>query len=119
MVTITDGVSTFQADMMPLEFTRATRSILHEVLGREDPDVVFMPSSSRSGVLQLQLPTLAAAVACAAVHATAQVLTLTNPDHPEADMSYVLGDGDLRVAVDPVGRVKGLLDVPFRQVGSA
>lgn len=117
MVTVASGATTFQADMMPLEFTRATRAILHEVLGRQDPDVVFRPASSRSGVLVLVLPTLAAAVACANAHATSQVWTLTNPVHPEANMSYVATD-DMTVTVDPVGRVKGHLSIPFRQVNS-
>lgn len=115
MVTITSGATTVTAHRLAAEHTRPVRNVLHEVLGRTDPDVVRRPASTRSGQLQLMLPTYADAVALEQLHVNAWSLQLVDADHPDDNMLYVVS-GDMSVSLDPGTGVRGLLTVPFREV---
>lgn len=93
-----------------------TRSKVHVILGRRDPDVTFRPSGMRSGNLPLVFASAADAWAAVAVLVVPQQLTLTDPDQPHINMVFVVGEGEIAPRLDDETRSVWLLDVPFQEV---
>lgn len=88
-------------------------NIVHQVLGRADPDVTLRPASLRTGTLTLTFATAVDAADARRHHAAGGVFTLTSSTVPEANMSYVL--------TDTLGAVQGkagewTLTVDFHEV---
>lgn len=98
------------------EASRRARSLVHEVLGRPDPDITLRPAGVRSGTLRLLFATGAEAAAAASVFATAQTLTITDPDVAQVSMSFVVAEGDIVVQLDPETRRLWMLSAPFQEV---
>jgi len=95
--------------------TRTPRTILHEILGREDDSVTFRPASLRKGTLSLVFASEAAARTAAEILAIPQVLTLSDPDITIA-MTFVVADGDFGIELDDQTRGVWILSVPFREI---
>lgn len=93
-----------------------TRTLVHDILGRPDPDVTFRPAGMRAGTLPLVFADRAAAWAAAAVLVRGEVFTYDDPDLPEVGMAFVVGPGELTPRLDDETRDVWLLDVPFREV---
>lgn len=92
------------------------RSIVHTILGRSDPDVTFRPAGMRTGVLSFVFAARASAWAAVAVLRVPQVLTLTDADVPEVNMSFVVAPGQLRPTLDPETRAVWIVEVPYAEV---
>ena len=117
MATITDGVSTITPDLiLGWRSTRTSRTVLHTVIGKPDPDVTLRPSGLRAGVLRLFFLTSDDAHAAEALHTTAAVLHLdADPEQPDLSMAYVTaGPVDYAAATDE-GR-HWTLDVTYQEV---
>jgi len=115
LVTITSGATSVVVHRLDRSHDRPVRNVLHEILGRTDPDVVRRPAATRAGQLQLMLPSYGDEVALEQLHADAWSLQLVDDEHPAANMQYVVS-GDMAVSLDPASGVRGLLTVPFREV---
>lgn len=117
MSTITHSTGTITPRLiLGWEATRPARSLVHEVLGRADPDITLRPAGVRSGTLRLLFTTGAEASAAAAVFAIAQTLTITDPDVAQVGMSFVVAEGDIVAQLDPETRRLWTLDVAFQEV---
>ena len=67
-------------------------NIVHQVLGRTDPDVTLRPAGLRTGTLTLTFRTAAEGDDARRQHATGTVFTLTSSDVDVVNMRYVLAD---------------------------
>lgn len=95
---------------------REARSIVHTIMGREDPDVTMRPSSLQQGTLTLVFATGAAAAAAAATLNLLRVFTLSDSDVPEVNMSFVVANGRARRRLDSSTRKVWIVEVPFSEV---
>lgn len=91
------------------------RTIVHTILGREDPDITFRPAGLRSGTLPLEFASEVDAWAAIAVFRTPQVLTLANSNVPSMNMTFVVAAGEIRPELDTT-RTRWTLYVPFQEV---
>lgn len=98
------------------EAAREARTIVHNIIGRADPDITLRPVGLRTGTLTLVFATGAAAKSAEAALAFPQVLALSDPDVPEVAMSFVVAGGDLAPKLDLDTQTVWLLDVPFQEV---
>lgn len=98
------------------ESERETRTIVHTIIGREDPDITLRPAGLRTGTLTLVFATGAQATAAEIVLSFPQLLALADPDVPEVAMSFVVPPGRLAAKLDPESRRTWLLEVPFQEV---
>lgn len=98
------------------EGSSEVRSIVHTVLGREDPDITFRPAGLRRGTLLLVFADGASANAAAAVLRIPQQFTLSDEDVPEVGMDFVVAGGDVRQTLDPETRTVWIVTVPFQEV---
>jgi hypothetical protein len=97
------------------EARRETRSVLHNVIGRVDPDVTLLPATLRTGTLRLLYDNEAAAAEAEAMHAQAQVFTFRDDDLSTVGMKYVLSGGLLRTLDDPT-RAAWTVAADFQEV---
>lgn len=115
MLTLTSGSTVLTPfDVLGWSSHREARSVVHQPIAREDPDVTLRPPTLRSGTMRLLFPDYADAVACEAAHAVAGVWLLD--DDLLGQMRYVVGDGDLTLAsLDDHGGGWSV-EVPYREV---
>lgn len=79
--------------------TRAPRTVVHDVLGRTDPEVTYRPAATRSGDLTYLFNNLSDAQRCESMHSSGVVLTLS--DETTGTMRYVVsGDVALNTETD-------------------
>lgn len=97
------------------EASRRVRTIVHDILGRSDPDVTFRPAGLRAGKLTLVFADGAAAADAEATLRLTQVFTLTNPDVPQVGMSFVVADGEITMSINET-RKSWTVEVPFQEV---
>lgn len=100
------------------EATSEARTIVHTILGREDPDITLRPPGLRTGALTLVFATGAAAASAEAVLRFPQVLELSDTDAPNVAMSFVVATGDIAPKLDPETRRVWTLTVPFQEVST-
>lgn len=91
-----------------------TRSLVHTILGRPDPDVTLRPTGMRRGALTLVFADGAAAYSARAILAVPQLLTLANPDVAQVSMPFVVAGGELGDVLGAAG--EWTLTVPFQEV---
>ncbi|OJU42016.1 MAG: hypothetical protein BGN97_04480 [Microbacterium sp. 69-10] len=92
--------------------TDEPRTIVHEILGRETPDVTLRPAAPRSGTLRLLFPDAASAEVARKFHRAAAVFT-TVSTLAWVPAAYVPAGG-IRTAQQE-GR-RWVLEVPFQEV---
>ena len=92
---------------------RNARSIVHDVLGRADPDVTIRPASLRSGMLRMSFNSAASSLAAENAHATGQSFTVVSPVAGVA-MRYVVAGGQIERSYSDAG--EWVLMVPFQEV---
>jgi hypothetical protein len=116
--TLTDGTTTVAAIFaLTHEASRESRNVIHNIIGRPDPDVSLAPAGLRTGTLQLLFPALADALACESLAASGVPLTYTDTEQPSSGMRFVL-TGTVRRTLDPQARKRWTVDVPFQEVSA-
>lgn len=116
MTTLSNGTDTITPILVNgYDTSREARTIVHDILGREDPDVTLRPAGTRRGTLELVFDDEASAAAAVTAHAAAGVWTLTEVDVPTIAMQYVVVDGDLGRRLDET-RAAWLVTIPYREV---
>lgn len=98
------------------EATRPARSVVHEVLGRSDPDVTLRPAGTRRGTLRLVFAAEADAADASVVLGRGEVFTFADPDRGTLGMSFVVADGDVSLSLDDETRDVWIVLVPFVEV---
>lgn len=118
--TFTDGTTTVSPiQVNGYETARASRNIVHVIIGRADPDVSIQPAGLRRGTLELLFGNPVDAEACSDLHAESAVFTYTDSDVPGVSMRYVLQDGaDLETALDSDAGISWVVKVPYQEVAS-
>jgi hypothetical protein len=91
MALITAGSTTLAPDVVSeLSTQRESRSNVHVVLGRPDPDITLRPASLRTGRLQMVFADEAESLTAEQLHSSGVVLALASPERPSLDMSYIV-----------------------------
>lgn len=119
VVPLTSTLSTLNGSSVPLMLiqfagARTAQHIVHEILGRSDPDVTFMPTQTRAGTLTFLYESLDAVAAARDLLALPGPVTLTQTDMPALSMTFVVV-GDLEVAPDQQDPYLWTIAVPFRE----
>jgi hypothetical protein len=117
VTTITDGTAEVSVHLvMGWRQGRPSRNVIHEVPGREDPDVILHPSGLRQGTMTLLLADLATGLAAEDMHAAGAVMTL-NYDTLPAPMGYVVQEGAVvDLELDPATLSRSILTIPYQEV---
>lgn len=117
METITDGTTTITPELvLGYETAQEGRTIVHDILGRPDPDVSLAPTTTRAGTLELFFATADDAEQARVMHTQAAVFTYTATDNPTTSMRYVVAGGGLRVSLDDRTRRRWTVSVAYREV---
>lgn len=118
MTTISDGTTTITPLLVTgYESTRQSRNVIHDIIGREDPEVTLRVAGLRTGTLEMLVSTLANALALEALHTPGVVMTLADVDLPGLNMDYVTS-GDIGVQLDDETRDRWLVTVDYQEVAS-
>lgn len=88
---LTLGASTLTPTALS-EYTsdQAGGAILHEILGRRDPDVTFRPSNLRTGSFVLDFPTEAASASARVALSAAGGWTLAHSERTSVNMRFIV-----------------------------
>lgn len=112
-ITHASGVITPTA-LQGWEAAAPARSIVHDIMGRPDPDITKRPTGLRRGTLTLVFASGQAAYAARAVLAVTQPLTLAHDSIAQVGMLFVVAGGDLG---DVLGAAnEWTLSVPFQEI---
>ena len=118
MTTLSNGPTVITPHLvLGWDSARESRTHVHPVLGRPDPEVTVRPAALRAGTLRLFFLTYAEAAAAEAAHAEAGVWDLdATPDTPGLVGRYVVA-GPLALRTDGEAHARWLLEVGFQEVG--
>lgn len=116
-------MSTFNngtADFAPLlvtgfEASRASRTVIHSIIGTNAVAVALQPSDLRSGTLTTLWSSFGAAALFEAALGEATVWTFTDVDVPDVNMTFVVSGG-ITLALDEETRDLALVSVEFQEV---
>lgn len=96
----TQGSDTYTPDAVEVFMTeRESRNIVHNVIGRANPDITLRPAGLRTGTLSVVFRDELDALAFDDAHAVGAVFTYDSGSRPTLSMTYV-----------PVGRLTRELD---------
>lgn len=117
MTTLTHSTGSLMVFVNGYEATREARTIVHPILNRSEPDITLRPAGLRTGTLTLLIAEQADAVSAFGILSVPQVFTITDPDTPAIDMSFVTPEGGtIGIALDPETQDAWILTVPFAEV---
>ncbi|WP_217584865.1 hypothetical protein [Microbacterium sp. GbtcB4] len=119
MTTITHTAGTITPELIDgYQASRTTRSIVHDILNRPNPDITFRPAGLRRGEFRCLFMDQADALSAYAALSVPQVLSISDADVPAIDMSFVIGpEGEqLDIELDDDTRSAWWIVVPFVEV---
>lgn len=115
MTTITDGVTTVEPLLvLGWSGTRPLRSVVHQLLGRTDPDVTLRASGVRTGSLEVLCADAASMQEIVDLHAAATVLTISDDVATFVDMTYVVA-GEIAFGLHEF-RNRWVVTIPYQEV---
>ena len=98
--------------------TAKSKNVVHDVIGRADPDVSILPGGYRTGTLKLVFADESQSRICERLHLYASApLTITDDDLSTAAMTYVVS-GSVARALDEDSRTAWVVSVDFQEVQS-
>jgi hypothetical protein len=113
--TISDGLETLTATLMTgYAVKRATRNVIHRVLGANAPAVSLREGALRSGTIPLLFESEAIARAAVAMLASDAELTLTDTDRTAIGMTFVVS-GDVELELEDETRNAWLVRFDFEE----
>jgi hypothetical protein len=114
--TITDSISSFSPDLvMEYSTEKQSRNVIHNVIGKAEPDVTLELDGLRIGTLRLFFESKENA--WVAYEALGQVATweLTDTDTPEINMNFVR-EGRMTMTLDSVSRRRWIIEMDYQEV---
>lgn len=116
--TISNGTDTLTPKLINgWEATREARTIVHDILGTNEPAVTLRPQGHRTGKLEIVVGTDASlAASIESMLCAGDLLTLASTERPTLGMSFVVA-GDVVTRLDDTRQV-WLIDAEFREVAS-
>jgi hypothetical protein len=116
MTTISNGTTTITPRLvLGYAARQQSRNVVHEVIGRRDPDVTLRPAGTRTGTLRLLFLTEAAAASAFDDLGSADVWTLLDADVSTIGMAFVV-DGQMEVSLDDRTITRWTVSVEYREV---
>lgn len=116
MTEITDGVDTITPHTVTgYEADAEVRHVVHQIIGRDEDDISLVPASLRVGALECLCVSKADAWALHALLVEPGTFALTDDDHDELAMSFVV-DGRVRITLEDETRALWLVEFGFREV---
>ncbi|WP_294947692.1 hypothetical protein [uncultured Microbacterium sp.] len=118
---ITSGATVIAPTMiLGYESSRPTRTLIHDVPGRSDPDATLRPAGLRKGRMTLGFAGPSAesdSASAESVLAGAVAFVLTSPDRASVSMRFVLPDGGaLSRVLDPETRDAWMVEFDWQEV---
>lgn len=113
---VTDGTTTLYPDVVDgWEASRQSQNIVHQILGRANPDVTIRPPMLRTGTLRMVFGAEADAAEAVSVHAAADTCSLVSTDRDEIDMTYVTS-GRIGISLDDATRDVWVVEIDYQEV---
>jgi hypothetical protein len=103
--------------VMGYKTARASGNVVHEILGRTDPDVTLRAAALRTGTLEFLFASHADAQAAEAILAGVGVITLADSDLPDIGMRFVLS-GTLEMELEQTSRTAWTVTADYTEVAS-
>lgn len=110
----TDSLTITPTLVSDYDSSREGRNVIHQIIGRADPDVTLRPASLRTGRLEAIFADEAASLAAAAALATTETATLSDPA-TSVNMTFVLGPSGVQRMPDP-SRTVWVLTIDYVEV---
>lgn len=95
---------------------RASRNIIHDIIGQAGPAVSLRPTGLRTGQLTLIYDDAALAAAAVALLARSAVFTLTDDELTLAGMRFVLAPGQITNTINPATLRHWTITAPFQEL---
>lgn len=109
------GDTTSPLLVLGYEASRRSRNTTRDLLSG-DIAVVMNSPRPRSGTLELLYDVEGDAFAAVNIHAQETTFTLETDDRVSVGMTYVLGEGDVTIALDDETRDAWVVSVPFQEI---
>ena len=110
-----DATTITPTQVLGYKTIRASRNLLHPIIGRPDVDVTLRPAALRSGTLSLGFADRAEAWAAVGIHALPGRFTLIDPAVPEVDMTYVVA-GPIAPELEDQSRELWIVSIDYQEV---
>lgn len=104
--------------IMSISVGRGARNVVHDILGKTEPDVTLRSASLRSGTIEMGFagPTSEADSQKALdIHARGVVLTLVNAERATASMAYI-ASGRIERELDDTTRNDWIVRIDYQEV---
>lgn len=97
------------------ESAQDTRNVVHDILGRQNPDVTLRAAKLRTGTLRTLWSTVADAETCRNLHSDVGTFTITTTDVALASMTYVVS-GSITATLDEDSSELWTVEIEFQEV---
>lgn len=101
--------------LLEYEAEVASNNIVHNIIGKGDPDVSLADDSTKLGTLHLFFDTKADAWAAFNALRDTSVWTLNDTDHPELDMDFTRRER-MKIRLDSVSRRRWIVEMDYQEI---
>lgn len=101
--------------LLEYETEVASNNIIHNIIGKADPDVSLAADATRMGTLHLFFDTKADAWAAFDALRDLSVWTLNDTDHPEIDMDFTRRER-MKIRLDSVSRRRWIVEMDYQEI---
>jgi hypothetical protein len=102
--------------ILPTKYTIPSRTVVHEILNRTDPEFTLAPPSSRAGTLEIFAPTFADANAIVELHSAPGTVLWSSTDYPQVFSMHYVVVGDIAAEQSDVSVLRWVVRVGYRKV---
>lgn len=116
MATITSGVLSFNPTLITAwETTQESRNVVHNIIGRTDPDVTLLKAATRTGTLEMLFTSATGAETARGILANGAVFTITDSEFWLDGFDFVI-TGNLSAALEDTTRDLWTIRADFVEV---
>lgn len=116
MATITSGTNSFNPVLITAwETTQESRNVIHDIIGRTDPDVTLKPAASRSGTLEMLFTSASSAETARGILANGTTFTISDSETWLNGFDFVIS-GSITNALEDTTRHLWTIRADFREI---
>lgn len=116
MATIASGTLTFSPELITgWTAGQESRNVIHNIIGRPDPDVTLKPAGTRTGTLEMLFLTATAATTARDVLANGTIFTITDSESWLNGLKFVMS-GNISSALEDETRNMWTITADFTEV---
>jgi hypothetical protein len=116
MATITSGTNNFSPKLIIAWGTsQESRNVIHDIIGRTDPDVTLKAASSRSGTLEMLFETASAAETARGILANGTTFTISDSETWLDGFNFVMS-GNIANVLEDTTRKVWVLEADFKEI---